>query len=396
MGFSIFPTPTAVSGDPASQTFAAGSSGTYTLSTPLAAGLYEITTDTSQSSFTLSFKTSGGHIFPGTVRGGKGFVSVPVAVTQIIVPSLTFPVNLNIRLAAFTQIAAPTSSSFAFTVGNDSTYTFTSPSGATDIVAYFSNGTNTAFGTTTSPKTAITTPGAAGTTQTVVLVAKDATGVIGLGTTITSSNTVFIPFTGGTVHTYTESGTLYFANYFGGSGTLTVNNTTTTDFVLIGGGSGGGGNYVGARGGAGGGVIAQSGLSLAAGTYSIGIGGGANPTGGGGNSTFNGMTALGMNGKNHSQSNSGTATGSGTWNSSDTGASGAGAAGSGSNGGNGRNSLGGWSFPASIVGSSGYVGGGGPGYPGTMGNFGLGSIGQGGNLYAASNGGGFLIRTAVV
>jgi hypothetical protein len=293
---------------------------------------------------------------------------------------------------------APTSSSFAFTVGNTSNYTFTAPAGATNMTVYFANGTKIAFDTTTSPKNTITTPGNANTSPTVILVAKDEKGVDGIGATITATNTVFIPFTGGTVHTYTENDILYFANIMG-SGTLTMNNTRTVDWLLVGGGSGGGGNYNGARGGAGGGMLAQSGMSLAAGNYSIVVGGGASPTGGGGNSTFNGMTALGMNGNNHVQGNSGTATGSGTFNSTGIGGSGAGQVGgigASKNAGNGRNSLGGWSFPASIVGSSGYVAGGGPGYSGGLGTSGLGDIGAGGTLYANSAAGTFLIRTAVV
>lgn len=400
MATSVFPIASSSSGDPASQTFATVSAGTYTLSTPLTAGLYEIKTTVlaSNTGMTIGFKTSGGHLFQGTVIGGNGFISIPATVTQIVVPSTSLPISINLRLANFTQMAAPTSASFAFTVGNTSNYTFTAPAGATNITAYFADGTNVAFNTTTSPKNTITTPGDANTSPTVVLVAKDAQGIDGIGVTITATNTVFIPFTGGTVYTYTENDILYFANLMG-TGTLTMNNTRTVDWLLVGGGSGGGGNYNGARGGAGGGVLAQSGMSLAAGTYSVVVGGGASPNGGGGNSTFNGMTALGMNGKDHVQGNSGTATGSGTFNSTGIGGSGAGQVGGvgvSKNGGNGRNSLGGWSFPAAIVGSSGYVGGGASGYQSGFGTFGLGDIGKGGTLYGNSAGGAFLIRTAVV
>jgi len=396
MAISVFPIASSSSGDPASQTFAAASAGTYSLSTPLTAGLYEIRTG--NVSLTLGFKTSGGHLFQASVVSGSGFISIPATVTQIVVPGTSLPISINLRLANFTQIPAPTSASFAFTVGNTSNYTFTAPAGATNMTAYFADGTNLAFNTTTSPKNTVTTPGAANTSPTVILVAKDAKGVDGIGATITATNTVFIPFTGGTVHTYTENDILYFANLMG-SGTLTMNNTRTVDWVLIGGGSGGGGNYNGARGGAGGGVLAQSGMSLAAGTYNVVVGGGASPTGGGGNSTFNGMTALGMNGNDHVQPNSGTATGSGTFISTGIGGSGAGQVGginASKNAGNGTNSLGGWSFPASIVGSSGYVAGGGPGLSGGLGTYGLGDIGAGGTLYSNSAPGAFLIRTAVV
>ena len=73
-------------GDAASQTFPATAAGTYTLSTPLAAGLYEITTDTSQSSFTLGIQTANGYKFTGTIRGGKGYIAVPAIATKIPLP----------------------------------------------------------------------------------------------------------------------------------------------------------------------------------------------------------------------------------------------------------------------------------------------------------------------
>ncbi len=400
MGFSIFPAPTAVSGDPASQTFAAASSGTYNLSSSLSAGLYEITTDTSQSSFSIGFKTSGGHIFYGTVRGGKGFVSVPVTVTQIVLPALTYPLNINIRLGSFTQIAAPTSVSYLFTVGNTATYTFTAPSGATDIVAYFADGTSSAFGTTTSPKTSVTTPGAANSSPTVILVAKDASGVIGLGVSVVSTNTVYIPFSGGNVLTYTDGGTNYFVNFFTGSTNLVVNNTGNYDIALVAGGAGGGGNYNGAFGGTGGSILAQTGRSISAGTYAVGIGAGAGPGGAGGNTTFNGLSATGRSGKDHSQGDSGGATGSGTWTSTGIGGSGAGqvgGVGASRNGGNGRNALGGFTFPTGIGSSSGYFSGGAPGYQSGYGTAGLGNNNYGGGGRALNNDGApgvFIIKSS--
>ena len=60
MAFEVYPPVTAVSGDPASQQFGATAAGTYTLSTALAAGVYEVTTDTVQSSHTITFQTANG------------------------------------------------------------------------------------------------------------------------------------------------------------------------------------------------------------------------------------------------------------------------------------------------------------------------------------------------
>jgi len=398
MATSVFPIASSSSGDPASQTFAAATTGTYTLGTPLAAGLYEITTSAFASNATLNlgFKTSGGHIFYGTIVGGKGFVSVPVTVTQVVIPAISWMISLNIRLTSFTQTTAPTSSSYLFTVGNTATFTFTAPVGATDIVAYYPDGTSTTFSTTTSPKTTVTVPGAANSQPNVILVAKDVAGVIGKGISLTPSNSIYIPFSGGSVMTYVDGGTNYFVNYFGASANLIVNNAGNYDIMLLAGGAGGGGNYNGARGGAGGSILAQTSRAISVGTYAVGIGGGGGPGGAGGSSTFNGLTATGSSGKNHSQADSGGATGSGTWTSSGIGGAGAGAASSTKDGGNGRNALGGFTFPTTL-GNTGYFGGGGSGYQSGYGSPGLGtSFGAGGRALNNSGTDGYFIIRATV
>ena len=233
MAQSIFPVPTSTSGDPASQTFGATAAGTYTLSTALAVGVYEVTTDTVQSSFTLGFADANGYKYTGTIRGGKGYISVASPVTKIVVPaSMTYPVNFNIVLGGYTQIAAPTGASFAFAGGDVSTFTYTPPAGAANMVAYFRNGTNTVFATTTSPKSGIAIPETvSGESGFAVLAAIDANGNTGVGVSLTSTNTATIPFTGGIASTYSSGGTNYLSNTFTGSGTLTVNSTCNIEYI---------------------------------------------------------------------------------------------------------------------------------------------------------------------
>jgi hypothetical protein len=294
-------------GDAASQTFPATAAGTYTLSTPLAAGLYEITTDNSQSSFTLGIQTESGYRFTGTIRGGKGYISVPVTSTKIVIPAgMTYPANINIRLGSYTMLSAPTSVSSSFpVVGVDETVEFTAPLGSTDIVAYWRNGSSTAFSSTTSPKTSLTNPTITATGQTgyILLVAKDANGVTGLGVETASTNTAtYFPITGGTITTYSSGGTNYVVNTFTGSGSLIVSSTSTINYLVVGGGGACGGgtgtaswNGVdgGSGGGGGGGGLRTGSVSVPAGTYSVTVGAGGTHITSGSTATqgFNGGTS---------------------------------------------------------------------------------------------------------
>ena len=268
-------------GDAASQTFPATAAGTYTLSTPLAAGLYEITTDTSQSSFTLGLSDANGIKYTGTIRGGKGYISVASAVTKIVIPSsMTYPVNINIRLGSYTQIAAPTSASFDWVAntGANVTFTFTAPSGATDIIAYWRDGTSTSLGTS-SPSASVSIPGSytTGNYGYAMLVAKDANGVVGLATSLATTGTyVNPPIMGGTPTTYSSGGTTYLVNTFTGSGTLTVNSIKNIDYFVVAGGGPGGNDNGG--GGGGGGSASGTRTSVPVGTYTVTIGAGGTGT----------------------------------------------------------------------------------------------------------------------
>ena len=288
MAQSIFPVPTSTSGDPASQTFAVTAAGTYTLSTSLAAGVYEITTDTVQSSFTLGLSDADGIKYTGTIRGGKGYISVASPVTKIVVPaSMTYPFNINIRLGAYTQIAAPTGASFNWVANSGASvdFTFTPPANATNIVAYWRNGTSTTLGSTTSPITGVSIPGSytTGNSGFAVLAAVDANGNAGAGVALTTTGTfVLPPISGGTISTYSSGGTNYLINTFLSSGTLTVNTTSTFDYFVVAGGGTGGYNFGG--GGGGGGSTSGTKTSVAVGTYAVTVGAGG--TGGANSATY--------------------------------------------------------------------------------------------------------------
>jgi hypothetical protein len=373
MAFEVYPPVTAVSGDPASQTFGATTSGTFVLSTALAAGVYEITTDTVQSSFTLGLADADGIRYTGTIRGGKGYISVASSATRIVVPAgLTYPLNFNIRLGAYTQIAAPTGASLAFAGGDVAAFTYTAPAGATDMVAYFRNGTSTTFATTSSPTNAQIPGVTNGQYGYAVLTAKDANGNTGVGVSLTTSNTANIPITGGTATTYTSGATSYLVNTFTGSGTLTVNSTSNIEYMVVSGGGGGAGGGTGSSwngsngetggGGGAGGLVTGTKTSVAPGTYTITIGAGgvtaANTT----------TPTVSSNGTTSSIATTsavtvvgggGAGTYGGTNNSASTGANGA-------CGGGGGMSYGGGNF-AGGTGSVGYNGGSGRQYNATSG-----------------------------
>ena len=281
MGQSVYPVATVSSGDPASQTVPVIAAGTYTLATTLAAGTYEITTDTVQSSFTLKLKSADGYEYSGTIRGGKGYIVAASPVTQMVVPaSLTYPLNINVRLGASNLIAAPTGVSLAFNgTGNNATVTWTAPAGATDIVAYWRDGTNTSMATTTSPKTNVAVNGTVHLSYGyVMLVAKDANGNIGLGTEAITSTTANIPISspsGGVLTQFTSGATSYVVLTFTGSGTLNVNAVSNIDYLVVAGGGAGS-----AGGGGAGGVKTGTSTSTAIGSYAVTVGaGGAQKSG---------------------------------------------------------------------------------------------------------------------
>jgi hypothetical protein len=394
-------------GDAASQTFPATAAGTYTLSTPLAAGLYEITTDTSQSSFTLGLGTSTGYRFTGTIRGGKGYITVPATSNKIVIPAgMTYPANINIRLGSYTMMAAPTGASITLGVGLVGSIAWTNPSGSSDTIAYYRDGTSVSLATTTSPKTSVTLAGLThGSPATALLSGKDANGVYGLGVEAVSSTNVNMPISGGTQSIYTSGPTTYMSQTFTGTGSLIVNSTVNIEYLIVAGGGPGGGrpsadwnDTTGAIGGGGaGGFLAGTKNSVTAGTYVVTVGSGGAIFAGG-----TGAPGYGTNGGNSSIAFSPTIT-----------ASGGGAAGTygggdnskinGVSGGSGGGAGGGYNAGSSSGGSAtsgqGNAGGGAVSYVGGVKNAGGGGGGAGavgGNGTANNPGSGGIGATSTI
>lgn len=423
MAIQIFPEPTVTSGDPASKTFPATAAATYTMGYTLTPGVYEITTDTSQSSHTITFEAADGYRFSGTVRGGKGYVSIPYDVTKIIIPSgLTYPINYNIRLGGYTQIAVCSATTSSFTAGNAASFTFTAPAGATNITAFWKDGTNTSFATTSSPKTSVTIPGVAhNSAGTGMLVATDANGIYGAGVLVTTNNTANIPISGGqNVNVYTSGSTTYLSNEFTASGTLVVSVSKNIDYLVVAGGGGGGNTGGGGAGGMKSGTL----TSVATGSYTVTVGGGGagytgspetkgsngsnsvlstpssvTSTGGGGGGSYNGVNHTYTPG---ASGGSGGAGGMGYNGNAGDLVGGNGTSGEGNNGGNGQNfGYGNWNGAGgggggkaaaganATAGVSGDGGGGnGSGRPGAGGNGDTNSLKTGSNITYAGGGGG--------
>ena len=263
-----------------------GASGTYTLTQTLQPGLYRITTDTTQT-FTavqLYFQTTDGFRFGAVVRGGEGYVAIPLAVDQVVFTTGTFTLLLGMeRLGNYSLIDAPTNVSFTYSGAFSpvtATVSFTAPPLASRVGIYWSNGTFTDFATTTSPQTAVSIPvtPTGGVAVPALVVARDPNGVWGRGTL----NPTLYSF-----YVYTTSG-----NFVTPTG---VNAAEV--LVVAGGGGGGGGALIGYNtgygpGGGGGAGGARYSASLAvSGTIAVTVGAGgtagtANAGTAGGNSAF--------------------------------------------------------------------------------------------------------------
>lgn len=185
MAINVFPIPSTAATTAVGWT--AGVAGTFDLSSTLAAGTYLIKTDSTQT-MTITLKSAAGHNFSGTIRGGSGFISLPIAATQITIPgSLTYPFGIEITPISVTQLAAPTSG--ALSLGNDGVMTGTwgtVPTGAVSAHLLTTTGAILDFSSTTSGATATvtasnTTPN---TSNNFIIAFKNSSGAYGTGATV--------------------------------------------------------------------------------------------------------------------------------------------------------------------------------------------------------------------
>jgi hypothetical protein len=189
MASSVFPAASSAAVTPTGWT--AGVAGTFTLSSTLVAGTYLIKTDSSQT-MTITLQDSGGRKYAGTVRGGSGFITVPVAVNQIVIPgSLTYPFGIEITPISVTQLAAPTSLSLSFnsTTGVVTGTWGTAPTGSTGAVLFTPTGAVLNFSSTASGATTTVTNSQFNNnvSNELVVAFKNSSGAIGLGSTLSLS-----------------------------------------------------------------------------------------------------------------------------------------------------------------------------------------------------------------
>jgi hypothetical protein len=185
MGINVFPIPSSAAVTPTGWT--AGVAGTFDLSSTLAAGTYLIKTDTTQT-MTITLKSAAGHNFSGTIRGGSGFISLPIAATQITIPgSLTYPFAVEITPISVTQLAAPTSGELSLGIGGVMTGTWgTVPTGAVSAHLLTTTGaildfSSTTSGATVSVSASNTTPNAV---NNFIIAFKNSSGAYGTGATV--------------------------------------------------------------------------------------------------------------------------------------------------------------------------------------------------------------------
>lgn len=185
MAINVFPIPSTAATTAVGWT--AGVAGTFDLSSTLSAGTYLIKTDSTQT-MTITLKSATGHNFTGTIRGGSGFISLPIAATQITIPgSLTYPFGIEITPISVTQLAAPTSGALSLGVDGVMTGTWgTVPTGAVSAHLLTTTGdilnfSSTTSGATTTVTTSNTTPDAS---NNFVIAFKNSSGAYGTGATV--------------------------------------------------------------------------------------------------------------------------------------------------------------------------------------------------------------------
>lgn len=242
MAINVFPIPSSAAVTPTGWT--AGVAGTFDLSSTLAAGTYLIKTDTTQT-MTITLKSATGHNFTGTIRGGSGFISLPIAATQITIPgSLTYPFGIEITPISVIQLAAPTSGALSLGIDGVMTGTWgTVPTGAVSAHLLTTTGaildfSSTTSGATTSVSTSNTTPNAV---NNFVIAFKNSSGAYGTGATVA----------------YTMPASPYPFNY---------------EYLVVGAGGSAGGSV--SRSGAGGGAVKTSTTlsnAITGSTFTIGV-----------------------------------------------------------------------------------------------------------------------------
>lgn len=190
-------------------------------------GAYTLKNTTTSASVTYTFISSAGYTFTAVVANGFGHVVLPIDIVNI--KSNTSGITLEYYASTYSVMAAPSATwAWSGSSGGNQTgnLTFTLASGATDLLVYWTDGTNTDL-TSSSPANGVTvypTVQTSGVSRNMLVVAKDAAGELSNGLVLN---------TGATTQGF---------NYltFNSSTTWTVPTGVTSVDVLV---AGGGGSY---------------------------------------------------------------------------------------------------------------------------------------------------------
>jgi hypothetical protein len=264
--------------------------GTVVLQDVLPAGIYTIST-TTQTITALRFRTVHGFDFITNVTGGQGFISIPVDVIEVVVPSgLSYPFSITITpTSSYRQLPAPAAASWTWGshVNGElaGTITFTPPAGAVSMRAFWVGQEDTGLSAsgTISDLRAFPAVITAGETRTLALAAVDANGVQGRGVVISTGASPIAT---------------YFKELIGTGSFIVPAGVTSISATVVGAGGGIAGGYSTSGGGfelrgagGGGGVLTQT-VAVTPG-QSLSFSTAAASTGQGGSTTFAGLTSGG-------------------------------------------------------------------------------------------------------
>lgn len=120
-----------------------GQSASYAFPDTVNAGMYLIETDTTQSiAASNCYVTSAeGFRFGATIRGGQGYLPLPISADSISITSGTFPMPITLTKMDYLLGAAPSASVNEYVQGSLS-FIVDLPAGSSGFRYYWSNGTS--------------------------------------------------------------------------------------------------------------------------------------------------------------------------------------------------------------------------------------------------------------
>lgn len=231
----------------------AGVAGSYATSEILTPGVYRISTDTTQNISAANFfiQSPEGFKFGAPIRGGQGYLPVPVSASVVNIAAGTFPLPINLEKAEYAVLDAPSASISDYLPASLS-FNVDLPAGSPGFNVYWPNGTNASFsGSTASvavPAAVLPDPATVQGVK-IAIAARDANNVIGQTdvTTLTAQYPFIAAATAMSVNFYSSASLSYsitgpaeaigyrikfnngsLVNYFSGSAASISNPTAFT------------------------------------------------------------------------------------------------------------------------------------------------------------------------